>query len=350
MKINRTKIRDILIISLFSLLLVGCASSSINTSLFSSAGNTIHEGTSGIVLALYHKLWDIFYKEDLQKQFSDSQTTIPLSKSREEISLNDVPAYSGDPYVVINANIPYFSDEDLTTNSFELYSELDELGRCGPACACVGLDLMPTEERGNIGSIKPSGWHTIKYNGIIDGNYLYNRCHLIGYQLSGENTNERNLITGTRYLNVNGMLPFENMVADYVKETGNHVLYRSTPIFDGDNLLASGVLLEAESIEDDGNGVLFCIYAYNVQPSIIINYATGESSLNVNADLESSIEESQEVMPECSTYIINTNTGKFHYPTCKSVKDIKEKNKFEYSGTREEAISMGYIPCKQCNP
>lgn len=274
------------------------------------------------------------------------------------IELRDIPLYSGSPYVSINDNIPYFTDEELTVQSFELYSELDDLGRCGVAYACIGSDLMPTEERGSIGQIKPSGWHTTKYNGIIDGNYLYNRCHLIGYQLSGENTNEKNLMTGTRYLNMEGMLPFENMVSDYVKETGNHVLYRVTPVFEGDNLLASGILIEAESVEDHGDGILFCIYAYNVQPDITIDYATGESSLNTDADSiaesssisESAVLQEQEVISENITYVINRNTGKFHYPTCRSVKDIKEKNRWDYSGTREEVISMGYEPCKQCNP
>ena len=192
------------------------------------------------------------------------------------IDISDVPEYSGTPYVVINGNIPEFSDFELTTDSFETYSELDFLGRCGVAYANVGIDLMPTKERGSIGQIKPSGWHTVKYD-VVDGIYLYNRCHLIGYQLSGENSNEKNLITGTRYLNVEGMLPFENMVADYVKETQNHVLYRVTPIFEGDNLLANGVLIEAESVEDHGEGICFNVYCYNVQPGIKIDYATGDS-------------------------------------------------------------------------
>ena len=174
--------------------------------------------------------------------------------------------------------MPEFLDSDLSTSSYEYYSDLDELGRCGVAYACVGTDLMPTEERENIGSVKPTGWHTIKYN-VVDGNYLYNRCHLIGYQLSGENANIKNLITGTRYLNVDGMLPFENMVADYVKETNNHVMYRVSPIFEGNNLLVSGVQIEAKSVEDNGEGILFNVYCYNVQPNIEINYATGDSSL-----------------------------------------------------------------------
>ena len=189
-----------------------------------------------------------------------------------------VPAYSGQPYIVVHDNEPYFADTDLTEDSFETYSDLDSLGRCGTAYASVGTDLMPTQERGAIGQVKPSGWHTIKYDNV-DGKYLYNRCHLIGYQLTAENANEKNLITGTRYLNVQGMLPFENMAADYIKETGNHVLYRVTPIFEGNNLLASGVLMEAESVEDKGDGVEFCVFAYNVQDGVDIDYATGETKL-----------------------------------------------------------------------
>lgn len=194
------------------------------------------------------------------------------------LSIDSIPAYSGKPYITINDNVPKFLDSDLSISSYEYYSDLDELGRCGVAYACVGTDLMSTEERENIGSVKPTGWHTIKYN-VVDGNYLYNRCHLIGYQLSGENANIKNLITGTRYLNVDGMLPFENMVADYVKETNNHVMYRVSPIFEGNNLLVSGVQIEAKSVEDNGEGILFNVYCYNVQPNIEINYATGDSSL-----------------------------------------------------------------------
>lgn len=196
---------------------------------------------------------------------------------QECISLSELPEYSGEPYIEINGNEPDFPEEDWEEESFETYSELDELGRCGTAYANVGTDLMPTEERGSIGQVKPTGWHTVKYD-IVDGKYLYNRCHLVGYQLSGENANEKNLITGTRYLNVEGMLPFENMVADYVKETGNHVLYRVTPVFDGNNLVANGVQMEAFSVEDAGEGISYNVYVYNVQPGIEIDYATGESA------------------------------------------------------------------------
>lgn len=194
----------------------------------------------------------------------------------KKYDLSSIPKYSGEPYVVINNNVPYFKDSEMTTKSYEKYSELDELGRCGVAVSSVGRDLMPTEKRGRISRVKPTGWHSVKYKGV-DGGSLYNRCHLIAHQLTAENANWKNLITGTRYMNTEGMLPFENMVADYVKETGNHVMYRVTPVFEGDNLVASGVLMEAKSVEDNGKGVEFNVYCYNVQPGIGIDYATGDS-------------------------------------------------------------------------
>ncbi|MCD7808021.1 MAG: DNA/RNA non-specific endonuclease [Erysipelotrichaceae bacterium] len=194
------------------------------------------------------------------------------------IDLDSIPDYDEDPYIEINDNIPYFTDDEITTDVFEEYTELDSLGRCGVAYANICQELMPTEKRQSIGMIKPTGWQIAKYD-FVDGQYLYNRCHLIGFQLAGENANEKNLITGTRYMNVDGMLPFENMVADYVKETDNHVLYRVTPLFDGNNLVASGVEMEAYSVEDDGEGICFNVYVYNVQPGIIIDYATGDNEL-----------------------------------------------------------------------
>lgn len=255
------------------------------------------------------------------------------------LALSDIPAFSGEPYVVIDGNEPGFLEGELTTNSYEVYSPLDALGRCGEATACVGVDLMPTEERGSIGQVKPSGWQTVKYD-CVDGKYLYNRCHLIGYQLSGENANKQNLITGTRYMNVDGMLPFENMVADYVKETENHVLYRVTPVYDGDNLVASGVVMEAESVEDGGEGVSFHVYVYNSQPGVEIDYATGESWLEGGARPET---------PEAS-YILNTSSKKFHLPDCSGASSMKAENRQEYSGSREDLMSQGYQPCGICKP
>ena len=215
-------------------------------------------------------------------EIQEIQITSEYTQNTTGIQLNSIPQYSGMPYVEINDNIPFFTDKDKSrTDAFENYSDLDELGRCGVAYANICKEIQPTEKRGQIGSVKPSGWHTVKYNGHIEGNYLYNRCHLIGYQLSGENANKQNLITGTRYMNCDGQLPFENMVDKYVEEHNCHVLYRVTPIFEGDNLIASGVLTEAYSVEDNGE-LQFCVYCYNVQPGITINYATGDSHLTEN--------------------------------------------------------------------
>ena len=371
----------------------------------------------------------------------------------QTLTQEKLPAYSYEPSTEIHDNVPYFQASDLTSSSYETFSSLDDEGRCGYAVACLGPDLLPDASRGPIGSVKPTGWHTVKYEGI-DGNYLYNRCHLIAYELSGENANEENLITGTRYMNVDGMLPYENEVADYIKSTGNHVLYRVTPVFEDDNLLASGVLMEAESVEDGGSGVSFNAYCYNVQPGISIDYATGDSSgqaytgseaskydgvdfqspavikaiqqalndkgydcgtpdgiagsgtasatahfkadhglsgdgidaalaltLGLNAyqllDLSSKAASDQAPAAQggqssgaagqasgaqageasgsgltgpAISYIVNTNTGKFHSPGCSSIGQMSDSNKMEYTGSRDDLIAMGYQPCKRCNP
>ncbi len=280
-------------------------------------------------------------KDFLKEQFS---------KVEHVQSLEEVPEYTGDPYVVLEDNVPDFEEDELTTESFEEYSSLDELGRCGTAYANISEELMPTEERGPIGQVKPSGWQTVKYNDLIDGNYLYNRCHLIGFQLAGENANKQNLITGTRYLNVTGMLPFENEVADYVKETGNHVLYRVTPIYEGDNLVPDGVQMEAKSVEDDGAGVQFHVFCYNVQPQITINYATGESQVADDAKEQSKTSKEEENSQGKQEYILNKNTQKFHKKDCSSVRDMKPQNKKEYNGTKEELMKQGYEPCGSCKP
>lgn len=260
------------------------------------------------------------------------------AESQTVLTLADVPTFSGEPYVVIDDNEPHFPEADFTSKSFEQYSELDALGRCGPAYANVGIETMPTEKRGNISQVKPTGWKSIKYD-FVDGKSLYNRCHLIGFQLTAENANKKNLITGTRYMNVDGMLPFENMVADYVKETKNHVLYRVTPIFEGDNLVASGVQMEAKSVEDDGAGIEFHVYVYNNQPGVTIDYATGESW-----------EEGQTPVSGKSTYLLNTSTQKFHKEDCASVKSIGSENKKKYKGSRKDLIADGYTACGQCKP
>lgn len=292
-------------------------------------------------------------QEAVENTQSDSTTQ---EENVPSISLADIPDYAGDPYVVVNNNQPEFAESEMTTSSFETYSDLDALGRCGIAYANIGQDLMPTEERGNISDVKPSGWQSVEYDGI-DGGYLYNRCHLIGFQLTAENANEKNLITGTRYLNVEGMLPFENMVADYIEETGNHVLYRVTPIYEGDNLVASGVQMEARSVEDKGDGILFNVYCYNVQPSITIDYATGDSvqtgeypAKEGTEGVTGSAGVSGSGQEEEHTYILNTNTLKFHKPDCSSINQMSEHNKGEFSGTRDEMIAQGYEPCKNCNP
>ena len=267
----------------------------------------------------------------------------PAEGTVTSFSLEDIPAWSGEPYVAVDGNQPDFPEEDMTSVSFETYSELDTLGRCGVAYANVGQDLMPTEDRESISSVTPSGWINREY----DGEYLYNRCHLIGFQLTGENANEENLITGTRYMNVEGMLPFENMVADYIKETGNHVLYRAAPIFEGENLVASGVVMEALSVEDEGEGVCFHVYVYNVQPGVEIDYATGESwetRDSASSALESQAEEQE------TDYVLNTSSKKFHLPDCSSVDSMSGKNRQEYHGTREELIAQGYEPCGSCHP
>ena len=349
------------------------------------------------------------------------------TSQKDKITLNNLPAYSGEAYVELNDNVPSFSKKGMTSKAFEKYIELDDLGRCGAAYANVCTETMPTEERGNIGMIKPSGWQTVKYDNV-DGKYLYNRCHLIGYQLTAENANEKNLITGTRYLNIEGMLPFENMVADYIDETDNHVLYRVTPIFKGDNLLASGVQMEAYSVEDKGKGVSFNVYCYNVQPGIEINYSDGTSRLadgtvasitlnyskyaltvgqsktlvastspesaaknvtwyssnnkvatvskngkvtavkagtaTITAKTANGLKATCKVTVKAKsdttianntssgnvTYVLNTNTKKFHLPSCSSVKDMNDKNKKEVSCSRDEVIDMGYVPCKRCEP
>ena len=307
-----------------------------------------------------------------------------LVNNNSYVSLDAIPAYDGKAYVAVNNNEPFFMDSDMTTTAFENYSDLDSLGRCGVAYPNICKDIMPTEERGKIGMIKPSGWHTVKYD-VIKDRYLYNRCHLVGYQLAGENANPKNLITGTRYLNVEGMLPFENLVADYVNNTGNHVLYRVTPMFSGSNLVANGVLIEAKSVEDNGGGILFNVYCYNVQPGVGINYENGDSWLDGTTPQEQSAqtgaaqnggsqsstgseagesgssgsitgsaasgsdtspaENSVSDSSNSKTMVHITATGKkYHRAGCRTLK------KSDTEVTLDEAKSMGLSPCGICNP
>ena len=272
--------------------------------------------------------------------------TIPPSSS--SFSLDDIPEYSGEPYVIIDDNKPSFTDDEITTEAYEHYSELDILGRCGVVEACCGKELMPAdgEERESISSVTPSGWVQAKYD-FVDGTYLYNRCHLIGWQITAENANERNLISGTRYLNIEGMLPFENMVADYIKETGNHVMYRVTPIYYENDLLPRGVQMEGYSVEDNGEGISFNIFCYNVQPGVTIDYATGRSC------------ESGETLPPVSNetdppeeyknvYILNTNSKKVHKAICPNATSITEENREEYTGELADFPYSGYSLCGIC--
>lgn len=299
----------------------------------------------------------------------------------------ETPPYANSPSVEVNENVPFFSNDELDLSPLEEYSDLDALGRCGTAVALVGPETMPTERRESIGMVKPSGWRITEYD-WIDGGYLFNRCHLIAYSLAGENDNQLNLITGTRSMNTQGMLPYEERVASYVDRTHNHVLYRVTPVFEGDNLVASGVLMEAQSIEDSGKGVRFCVWCHNVEPGVVIDYATGDSragdpatesfadasgdgasaaaaqgggvvalkaeSSEAASESQSASEPSQSEAsdsPEAEvTYVLNTNTHRFHYPDCPSVKTIKDKNRQDFDGTREEAIAMNYKPCGVCKP
>ena len=286
--------------------------------------------------------------------FSDKTTSLDLSKLVQQesyASALDVPEYEGEPYVVLDGNKPDFAEEELVTNDYEDYSELDRLGRCGAAEACIGEELMPDEKRGDISSVKPTGWQSVRYENV-DGESLYNRCHLIGYQLSGENANEKNLITGTRYMNTIGMLPFEDLVAEYVHETRNHVLYRVTPIFEGENLVASGVQMEAESVEDDGKGVKFNVYVYNIQPDIVIDYATGDNypEEHFGTIKKEPTTQLDAKANEEGSYILNPNTYKFHRPECSGVDNMKEENKKKFTGKRKDIIKQGYKPCGKCKP
>lgn len=278
--------------------------------------------------------------ENSINQNSSTATSSAVTYSKS-YSLEDVPSYSGDPYVILYDNKPNFSKSEITTKAYEYYGKLDSLGRCTTCVACVGQELAPVEKRGEIGSVKPSGWHSVKYDNV-DGKYLYNRCHLIGYQLTGENANPKNLITGTRELNTEGMLPFENMVDDYIEKTNNHVMYRVTPIFSKNELVARGVQMEALSVEDEGKGVCFNVYCYNNQKDIEINYQTGESKYVGSLTTTSSGEK--------QNYVVNLNSRKYHKETCSSVESISQQNKKTYFGYKENLEKNGYVPCSLCKP
>lgn len=337
LKLRKTAAIAICELLAIATIFTGCAST--NLSGTEGAGHA-----AGAVVAGEDSSGALGSKDKVDKPQED------LVNNNSYVSLDAIPAYDGKAYVAVNNNEPFFTDSDMTTTAFENYSDLDSLGRCGVAYANICKDIMPTEERGKIGMIKPSGWHTVKYD-VIKDRYLYNRCHLIGYQLAGENANPKNLITGTRYLNVEGMLPFENLVADYVNNTGNHVLYRVTPMFSGSNLVANGVLIEAKSVEDNGGGILFNVYCYNVQPGVGINYENGDSWLDGTTGSASSgsdssaAENSAADSSNSETMVHITATGKkYHRAGCRTLK------KSDTEVTLDEAKSMGLSPCGICNP
>lgn len=254
------------------------------------------------------------------------------------ITLAQIPEYDGAPVIVLNGNLPLFDEDDLSASAFESYSNLDGLGRCTEAMACISKELMPKSDRESISEVRPTGWQSVRYD-FIDGESLYNRCHLIAFQLTGENANERNLITGTRHMNAEGMLPYEEMVGNYVRSTGNRVLYRVTPMFEGNDLVAKGVRMEAWSVEDNGAGICFHVFCYNVQPGIEIDYASGDN---------------WEVFFSCShpdvDLVLNTSSLKYHLPSCDGARDMNRKNRKTITCCPEEAEAKGYSPCSSCNP
>lgn len=355
------KIKLLSMLACLSLALSGCqmpeTSSSVTTTTVTSASTTISstyttpdkttEAETNVVT-------------DAKTATAAANTTVATVTEKEKEAFT-IPKYEGKDSVIINGNEPYFRADELTTTSLERYSELDSLGRCGVAYACIGKDIMPTEPRGEIGMVKPSGWVLSKYD-FVDGKYLYNRCHLIAFQLAGENANTKNLITGTRFMNIGRMETLENKVASYVRSTGNHVMYRVTPCFEGKELVARGVLMEAQSVEDGGKSIKFCEFVFNVQPGVDINYADGTNKLS--AEMEAKLKTSttttttkvkvtekittNNVVPQ-GEWILNTNTKKYHHPWCSSVSTIKEKNKRGFTGSEEEMKRMGYVPCKKCN-
>lgn len=311
--------------------------------------------------------------EENQTQANETEEAITDNSETEKVNkpesvgddnskavLSEIPDYSGRPYVVINDNVPSFNKYELTVRGYETYASLDSLGRCGGAVASCGREIMPKpdEERGSISSVKPSGWVQAQYD-CVSGKYLYNRCHLLGWQLSAENANKRNLITGTRYMNTEGMLPFENMVADYIRETGNHVAYRVTPIYDGTDLVASGVQMEAYSVEDDGEGICFNVYCYNVQPGVEIDYSTGRSWASESSEettkkpvvvvtTKEEVETTKQQNVITGQYVLNTNTKKIHKTSCHHINRMNESNKKSYSGSLDSLYSQGYTTCGTC--
>ena len=365
----KTTSRILSVLLLLSVLLTGCSVSSMETESTTttatvSTASEIQTTTEAVTSTTTTSttMFDDPDVEHTSKYASASDIASNGSDASVKVlKRTALPEYAGKPYVVINNNEPGFtSSEKDNRSAFENYSDLDSLGRCGTAFANICREIMPTEKRGAIGMIKPSGWHTVKYDNV-DGKYLYNRCHLIGYQLSAENANVKNLITGTRYLNIHGMLPFENMVADYVKETGNHVAYRVTPVFVNDELVARGVQIEAYSVEDDGDGICFNVYCFNVQPDITIDYATGASQLTssitttakptTRATTKATTKTTARTTTKAEDYggesnsqtVYITATGsKYHRDGCQYLR------KSQIPISLSDAKARGYTPCSKC--
>ncbi len=368
-----------------------------NTNSDSAITTTLNDNQSNIISEnKNNKQNDKTTTKETQKETTTTTASVGTGTAKP-VSSSDIPTYSGTAYVAINNNQPNFSSKELTTSAYEYYSNLDSLGRCGVAIASCGKEIMPKdgEERKSISNIKPTGWVQAQYD-CVSGKYLYNRCHLIGWQLSAENANNKNLITGTKYLNTSGMLPFENMVADYINETNNHVAYRVTPVYKGNNLVATGVQIEAYSIEDNGDGICFNVFCYNVQPGVTIDYLTGASYLasttttkaptttkkqETTATKQETTTKKQETTKQETTtkktetttkkpvtttqkptttapyvdtssadYVLNIDSMKFHYPSCFQVGRMKNEHKQAYHGTREDLIARGYSPCGNCDP
>lgn len=347
------KIKSLILCSLISLMMFMCGCDTNSSSASShTAQTTAVSSTSKTVIN--SQATPNTTTSSNASSASTSQALQSGKKLTESASLSKVPEYTGKDFEIINNNIPLFSDEYLSSQSYEFYGDLDSLGRCTVGIANISKDIMPTEKRGSIGMIKPSGWHLDKYD-FVDGKYLYNRCHLVGYQLSGENANEKNLITGTRYMNIGRMLDIENQVAEYCRTSNNHVLYRVTPIFVGNELVARGVLMEAKSCEDNGHSICLCVFCFNVQPNVTIDYATGNNKLNGTTTTTqkpaATTKASATTQGNSTTVyvILNTNTKKYHEASCSSVPKIKAANKQEYRGTIDALIAQGYSPCKICH-
>lgn len=331
-----------------SLLVVFLLCIAVITSFTSCGSGTEYEGVTQAdsIVELSTESTSAYVTEE---ETSTTEETTGATTTKKAESTGKIPEYSGKAFVALNGNKPVFSKSELSEKGYEKYSSLDSLGRCGVVIASLGKDTMPKkdEERGSISHVKPSGWVQATYE-HISGKYLYNRCHLIGWQLSAENDNKRNLITGTKYFNINGMLPFENMVADYIRETNNHVAYRVTPVYDGKGLVAKGVQIEAKSVEDNGDGICFNVFCYNVQPGVKINYKTGESTLEGGKKPANITTKKAEENSATGTYVLNINSKKIHYPDCRYVKSMKDENKQSFKGNIKTLYDKGYTTCGNC--